>query len=353
MAIVFAVKQWRSYLWGRKFIIKTDHLPLKHLLEQRDLSQEQFKWVHKLWGLHYEIVYQKGSDNMAADALSRRSNNDCMPISIPISPLYDKVRDSWLVDETFQKIVTELELDPLSHSKYTWQNQLLKRKGKLVVGADRGLRTELLSYFHGDGVGGHSGMQPTFRRISSVFYWKGLEKDVRNFVRECVICQRFKPELVASPGLLQPLPIPEQVWSELSMDFISGLPCSYGKTVIFVVVDRLSKAAHFMSLKHPYSAVEVARVFMDNVVKLHGFPKSIVSDRDALFCGKFWKELFRLYGVKLHYSSAYHPQSDGQTEVLNRCLESYLRCMTGDLPKQWPNTFLLLNFGTTLLSIML
>ena len=97
----------------------------------------------------------------------------------------------------------------------------------------------------------------------------------------------------------------------------------------------MSKAAHFAALKHPYTVVDVARLFMDTVVKLHGFPKTIVSDRVAAFCGKFWRELFRLQGVKLQYSSAYHPRSDGQTEVVNRSLECYLRCMTGDFPKQW------------------
>lgn len=178
-------------------------------------------------------------------------------------------------------------------------------------------------------------MTATYKRLASVFHWKGLERDVRQFIRACETCQRFKYETVASPGLLQPLPVPEHIWSKLSMDFISGLPKSYSKTTILLVVDRLSKAAHFMALKHPFSAVDVAHFFMDNIIKLHRFPKMIVTDRDPIFCGKFWSELFLLYGVKLQYSSAYHPQSDGQTEVVNRCLETYLRCMTGDFPKQW------------------
>lgn len=131
-----------------------------------------------------------------------------------------------------------------------------------------------------------------------------MEKDVHNFVRECTTCQRFKPELVASLGLVQPLPIPECVWSELSMGFISGLPKSYYKTTILVVADQLSKAAHFMALKHLFTAVDVAHIFMDNVVELHGFPKSIVIDHDPIFCGKFWKELFCLHGVKLCCFSA-------------------------------------------------
>lgn len=168
-------------------------------------------------------------------------------------------------------------------------------------------------------------MTHTYKRIASAFYWKGLERDVRQFVRACETCQCFKYETVASPALLQPLPIPEHIWTKLSMDFICGLPRSYAKSTILVVVDCLSKAAHFIALHHPFSAVEVAWVFMDSVVKLHGFPKSIVTNKDPIFCGKFWKELFRLHGVKLQCSSAYQPQSNGQTKVLNRCLECYLR----------------------------
>jgi len=116
------------------------------------------------------------------------------------------------------------------------------------------------------------------------------------------------------------------------MDFIKGLPISYGKQVIFVVVDRLSKAAHFMALSHPYSAREVAQSFLDNVFKLHGFPTTITSDRDSIFVSKFWQELMVVQGVHIQLSTSYHPHTDGQTEVVNRCIGTYLRCMCAETP---------------------
>jgi hypothetical protein len=119
------------------------------------------------------------------------------------------------------------------------------------------------------------------------------------------------------------------------MDFIEGLPKSDGYSVILVVVDRLTKFAHFLPVKHPYSAITIAKLFMDNVVKLHGLPQSIVTDRDTVFVSAFWKELFKLYKVQLNFSTAYHPQTDGQTERVNQCVEMYLRCAVQDSPKQW------------------
>jgi transposase InsO family protein len=135
--------------------------------------------------------------------------------------------------------------------------------------------------------------------------------------------------------LLQPLPIPKQNWTEVSIDFVEGLPISQGKNVILVVVYQLNKYAHFIPVSHPYTANLVAKVFVDHIFKLHGLPKSIVSDRDPIFTSQFWKELFCVTGTELLMSSAYHPQTDGQTESMNKGLEGYLRSFTGDCPKDW------------------
>ena len=184
-------------------------------------------------------------------------------------------------------------------------------------------------------MGGHSGVFGTTKRLTTYFYWKGLRKMVKHWVRKCDVCQRNKSDLSAYPGLLQPLPIPEHIWQDISMDFVEALPMSQGKSVVLVVVDRLSKQAHFLPLSHPYTAPQVAQVFVDNIYKLHGLPKTIVSDRDKIFLSLFWKSLFEKLQVQLKFSSAYHPQTDGQTEIVNKCLESYLRCMTGEKPKDW------------------
>jgi len=119
------------------------------------------------------------------------------------------------------------------------------------------------------------------------------------------------------------------------MDFIGGLPKSQGKDTILVIVDRLSKYAHFVSLSHPYTAMTVAQAYLDHAYKLHGAPESIVSDRDQIFMSTFWTELVKLLGTKLKPSIAYHPQTDGQTKVVNRSLETYLRCICGEQPKNW------------------
>jgi hypothetical protein len=188
---------------------------------------------------------------------------------------------------------------------------------------------------HTSPVGGHSGFLKTYHRVKKDFFWDGLKTDVQRFVVECLVCQQNKVETIKTPSLLQPLSIPSQCWEEVSMDFITGLPKSEGKSVIMVIVDRLTKYAHFCALSHPFKASTVATAFMEIVQKLHGSPKIIVSDRDPIFTGHFWTELFSCLGTQLAHSSSYHPQSDGQTEIVNKCLEGYLHCFVSDKQTQW------------------
>ena len=340
LAVLQALDKWRGYLLDRHFVIKTDHFSLKYLLDQRITTPTQMKWLPKLMGYDYEILYKKGSENVVADALSRvQSGAELSQISVNTlsSVLYEEIKQAWTSDPELRALILQLQADTSSAKHYLWTNGQLLRKGKLVIGSDEELRKKILAYFHSSPDGGHSGMKATMQRMCVHVYWKKMRRQIKEFVRQCDVCQRFKPELVAYPGLLQPLPVPETIWSEISMDFITSLPMSNGKSAIMVIVDRLSKYSHFIALKHPYTANKIAQVFLDTIYRLHGLPKIIVSDRDAIFMSKFWKELFVVLQVKLHTSTAYHPQSDGQTEVVNRSLECYLRCMCGDKPKEWSN----------------
>jgi hypothetical protein len=138
------------------------------------------------------------------------------------------------------------------------------------------------------------------------------------YISECVTCQQNKLEHTLPSGLLQPLPILEQKWESISMDFIAGLPKVQGKDCIYVVVDRLTKFAHFYVVPTEYNAVQVAELFFREVFRIHGLPRNIISDRDNRFIGTFWRELFRLVGIELTPNTIYHPQTDGQTEMVNK-----------------------------------
>jgi hypothetical protein len=160
---------------------------------------------------------------------------------------------------------------------------------------------------------------------------------INDKIASCPTCQISKTEKLHYPGLLEPLQIPTAKWSEISMHFIERLPTSKGKNVILVVVDSLTKYAHFLPLAHPYTVHTVATLFLDNIFKLHGLPKVIVTDRDRIFTSKLWQEMFAALKVDLHFFTAYHPESDGKTKRVNQCLEQYLRTMAFLEPKKWCN----------------
>ncbi|XP_077217958.1 uncharacterized protein LOC143852458 [Tasmannia lanceolata] len=189
-----------------------------------------------------------------------------------------------------------------------------------MLASDSPLREVLPAEFHSSPTGSHAGYFIPYKRISQNLFWKGLKGDVKRFVAGCVVCKINKYETLDPAGLLQPLPIPDRVWEDISMNFIDGLPVSAGKTVIMVVVDRLSKYAHFNALGHPYTARVVAEVFVRDVSKLHGMPCSIVSDRDPIFISNFLEGIFLATGNPIEDefrlpSSNGWPNGDSQPEL--------------------------------------
>jgi transposase InsO family protein len=254
LAILMAVDHWRAYLHHAPFTIKTDQRSLESLTDQRLITPWQLKAFTKLLGLQYHITYKKGTENSAADALSR----------LPLVPSN-----------------TTVDFYALSTSQSVWLQDLVNT-------------------------------YPTHPSTA---------------------------KLLAALTISSP-----QAWQVISMDFIEGLPSSKGYNCILVVVDKFSKYAHFIALAHPFTALQVAKVFVDQVYRLHGLPSAIISDRDKVFTSALWKELFRMTQTDLLMSTAYHPQTDGQTERVNQCLEGYLRCAVHACPTKWKDWLPLAEF---------
>jgi hypothetical protein len=333
LAIMLAVTRWRPYLQNGPFVIKTGHKSLCYLENQVLGSDLQKKAMTKLIGLQYSFKYNKGVDNVAADALSRVGHFMQLSAVSVAQPM--EVLNSYEMDPTAQELLKSLAITTADHQGYLLQDGLIRYQGKFWVGGNSGLQTKIIQAFHSAPVGGHSGMLATYQRVKKHFTWSGLKPGVENFVKQCQVYQQAKHEHCKLPGLLSPLQPPDGAWQAISMDFVEGLPTSQGYNCILVVVDRFTKYSHFIPLKHPFTASYVAKEFMDKVVKLHCIPVSIVSDRDKVFTSNFWRELFHILDTELQMSSAYHPQTDGQTERTNQCLEMYLRCAIHDQPKKW------------------
>ncbi|WVY93302.1 hypothetical protein V8G54_032390 [Vigna mungo] len=310
MALVQAIRKWKHYLMRSHFIILTDQRSLKFLTDHRLLTKERFKWASKLISFDFEIRFRPGKDNPVADALSRKSY--FMSISVLQPTQWDSWDEESQTDTGMASLIQDLMIDPNSHVGYELHKGRLFYKGKSVLPRGSSSIPTIFKDMHESPTGGQSGYFRTFKRIAGIIYWKGMKKDIKEWVQQCVVCQRNKAETLAPAGLLQTLPIPTQVWSDISMDFIGGMPKVQGKDTIFVVVDRLRKYAHFLALAHPFTTAEVAQLFIKEIVRLHGLVQ------------------------KLKFNTAYHSQSDGQTEVVNLCLETYLCCMTGTHPRKWP-----------------
>lgn len=253
---------------------------------------------------------------MVADALSRMPvQGQSFALSVASPVWLQEVLNSYAVDSYAQHLLTELAISSPNAQGYSLHDGLIRYNGRVWIGANSGLQTKLISAFHSSPIGGHSGHTATYHRLKKLFAWVGLKTDVINFVKQCQICQQAKHEHYKLLGLLVPLPVPTQAWVEISMDFMEGLPKSDGFSVILVVVDRFTKYAYFIPLRHPYTASQVAAAVDRTVFRAHGIPQSIVSDQDKIFTSKFWTDLFKVWNTQLQMSTAYHPQTDGQRSV--------------------------------------
>ncbi|KAL0561203.1 hypothetical protein IC582_001624 [Cucumis melo] len=372
-AVVFALKIWRHYLYGEKIQIFTDHKSLKYFFTQKELNMRQRRWLELVKDYDCEILYHPGKANVVADALSRKVSHSAALITRQAPLLRDLERAEiavsvgtvtmQLAQLTVQPTLRQRIIDAQSNDPYLVEKRGLAEAGqmaefslssdggllferRLCVPSDSAVKTELLSEAHSSPFSMHPGSTKMYQDLKRVYWWRNMKREVAEFVSKCLVCQQVKAPRQKPAGLLQPLSIPEWKWENVSMDFITGLPRTLrGFTVIWVVVDRLTKSAHFVPGKSTYTASKWAQLCMSEIVRLHGVPVSIVSDRDARFTSKFWKGLQTAMGMRLDFSTAFHPQTDGQTERLNQVLEDMLRACALEFPGSWDSHLHLMEFA--------
>lgn len=211
------------------------------------------------------------------------------------------------------------------------------------------LRGEVIHWAHTSKFSGHPGIQRTLAVLSRRFWWTGMRKDVEEYIAACTVCATCKSPKSSPAGLLQPLDIPTRPWSHISIDFVTGLPASQGKTTILTVVDRFSKMVRFIALPKLPSAKETAAALLDQVFRIFGLPVDIVSDRGPQFTAQFWRAFCTLIGASVSLSSGYHPQSNGQTERMNQDLETTLRCLVARNPASWVDNIIWVEVAHNLL----
>ncbi|KAG8493049.1 hypothetical protein CXB51_010393 [Gossypium anomalum] len=321
-AIVFALKIWRHYLFGERCHVYSDHKSLKYLMTQRDLNLRQRRWLELLKDYELVIDYHPGKANVVADALSRKSLFTLRAMNVHFSISSDNVLIAELKAKPLlihqiceaQKVDDELVAklaECVSSVDSEFQidnNDCLRFRSRLCVPRNSKLISMILSEAHSSRMLVHPGSTKMYNDLKRQYWWHGMKRDISDFVSKCLICQQVKAKHKVPSGLLQPIMILEWKWDRVTMDFVSGLPLSLSKKdAIWVVVDRLTKLAHFIPVHMDFSLDKLAEFYVSQIVRLHGVPVSIVSDRDPRFTSRFWKKLQEALGTKLHFSTAFHP----------------------------------------------
>ncbi|GJS16698.1 RNA-directed DNA polymerase [Tanacetum coccineum] len=284
---------WRHYLLSNQFVLFSDHEALKFINGQHKLKPRHAKWVKFIQTFSFVIRHKVGADNQAADALSHRHS----------------------------EIWSKCDNGPLF-------------KGTRLCIPLCSLREAIILEGHAGGLAGHFGRDKTLALLREQFYWPKMERDVNRLLERCRTCHIAKTHS-SNAGLYTPLYVPVSPWEDVSLDFVLGLPRTQrAKDSVMVVVDRFSKMSHFVPCSKTFDVSQVARLYFAKIVKLHGVPKTLTSDRDVKFVSHLWRTFWTRLGSMLQLSSSHHPQTDRQTEVVNRSLGNLLRSLIGDNAKQ-------------------
>ncbi|KAL8411455.1 hypothetical protein RB596_000918 [Gaeumannomyces avenae] len=315
LAVIQALDKWKAYLRGanHQVVIYTDHKNLTHFTTSQKLNKRQTRWSEFLQDYDIRIEYRKGSENGKADALSRR-------------PDYE----------------TEAP-------KETYVLLARKPDGSLVPAQKVLARTDIqeewtpgrIQQIHGQMANGHQGTTKTWKKLRQHHGFTGTRAQVQEAIKDCEECAKNKASRHRPYGLLQPLPAPSEAWQEVTMDFVVKLPKSKEPLTnvhydsILVIMDRLTKYAYFLPYKEASNATELAYAFIKHVIANHGTPARFITDRDKLFKSRFWRTLVARMGAEHALSTAYHPETDGQTKRTNQTIEQYLRNYVNYKQNNW------------------
>ena len=362
LAIIRGLKAWRHLLEGAqsKFEIWTDHKNLEYFMKVQKLNRRQARWALYLSWFDFTLKHVAGSKMGKADGLSRRADwkvgmdkDNSNQVFIkdnwihsmyevvvegPEVDLLEKIKKARSKDEDIVKVVEEMKkagVRELWRNKWKMEGELVLKEGKVYVPKDEELRVEVIRLHYDVLAAGHGERWNTVELVTRNYWWPGVTRDIGKYVEGCDLCQRMKNRTEEPAGKLKLSEVPQKTWTHLTVDFITKLPVVAGKDAILVVCNRLSKMTHFVATTEGTSAEGLARLFRDNVWKLHGLLESVVSDRGPQFAAELMKELNRILGIKTKLSTAFHLQTDGQMERINQELEQYLRLFIKHRQKDW------------------
>ncbi|KAJ3489900.1 hypothetical protein NLJ89_g11486 [Agrocybe chaxingu] len=313
-------------------------------MKSQRLNRRQARWASELADYHFSLVHKPGSSMARADALSRRPDydkgyNDNIDVTLLPSHLISLIQTASISSDILTDIKGKQDdvLFKVQQRQPGWSKTdgIISWYNRVYVPDIPDLRERIIRTNHDSLMTGHPGRYKTVELIQRDFWWPTVTKDVQRYILGCAACQKTKILRTKPRGLLAPNAIPDDVWDTITADLIVGLPLSRGHNAIFVVVDRLSKMVRIMPTSKKVTSEGLARHYRDYVWKDFGLPRRVISDRGSTFASDFTRELNRLLGIETHLSTAYHPQTDGQTERSNQEVELYLRLFVNERQSNW------------------